>query len=178
MEIWKDVVGYEGIYEVSDIGQVRTRLGKITSNSRFEKRVWNQRILKLKIDKLGYKRVSLYKNGICKDFLVHRLVANAFIEKPNGYNVINHKDGRSNNNHVSNLEWCDSYMNNNHAFDNNLIKTGTKIIIENLETGEMKKFRSMVKASLYLEKNKDYVCHKLLKGENEFLGYRCYKSLG
>jgi len=178
MEIWKDVVGYEGIYEVSSVGSIRTKIGKVTSNARYKNRIWKQRVLKLKTDKQGYKRVSLYKEGKSKDFLVHRIVAKAFIENPSNFNIINHKDGVSSNNHVSNLEWCDSYMNNNHAFDNNLIKTGSKIILEDLNTGELHRFRSMVKASEFLGKKQEYVCQKLLKGKHEFQGYRCYRSIG
>lgn len=177
METWKDVVGFEGIYEVSDTGSVRTKVGKTTYTEMHGTRNWKQRILKLKTDRLGYKRVSLYKNGKNTDFLVHRIVASAFIDNPSNFLIVNHLDGISSNNKVENLEWCDSYRNNNHAFDNNLIKTGTKIILENLETGELLKFRSMVKASLYLNKKQDYVCQKMLKGEHEFLGFRCYKSL-
>lgn len=69
METWKDVVGYEGIYEVSDAGKIRTKLGKTTHTEKHGIRTWKQRELKLKTDKLGYKRVSLFKDG--KLSLIH-----------------------------------------------------------------------------------------------------------
>ena len=143
-KIWKDIVGYEGIYEISNIGEIRTKEGKITFTERHGKRVWKQRMLKLKSDRGGYKRASLWKDGKHQDWLVHRLVAKTYIHNPNNYPIINHKDGIPNNNSVDNLEWCTSVMNNNHAFDNRLIKTGKPIIV--CCDGNEMHFRSIAKA--------------------------------
>ena len=97
IEIWKPVVGYEGLYEVSDLGRVRSlnyhRSGKV-------------RVLKYKTDKDGYKFVILCKDGKYKSFRVHRLVALAFIPNPDNLPCINHKDENKTNNCVENLEWC------------------------------------------------------------------------
>lgn len=90
IEEWRDVIGYEGLYEVSDWGRVRR----------------NGKILKPFKDRYGYFQVSLYKNGIMRAFTIHRLVAYAFINNPNNYPEINHKDEDKTNNCVDNLEWC------------------------------------------------------------------------
>ena len=101
-EYWKPVVGYEGLYEVSNFGRVKSlKFGK-------------ERILKQsknKKTKHGYYVVCLSKNGIVKNYLVHRLVAQAFLPNPNDYKEVNHKDENPQNNIVSNLEWCDRLYN-------------------------------------------------------------------
>ena len=94
-EIWKDVVGYEGLYQVSS-------LGRIKSLFRYK------RILKPQKNIHGYLKVGLYKNGKCKIFNIHNLVANAFIENPNNYKYVNHKEKKKTNNRVENLEFCSS----------------------------------------------------------------------
>ena len=95
-ENWKAIAEYEGLYEVSDLGRVKS-LGN--DKSRKEK------ILKPQKDTGGYLLVSLYKDGHKKQLLVHRLVAEAFIKNPNNLETINHKDEDKTNNTVSNLEW-------------------------------------------------------------------------
>ena len=122
--VWADVVGYEGIYEVSNNGLVRSKEGKKTYTDRHGWRTWKQRILKQKIDKKDKTtcRVNLWKDGKPNTYLVHRLVAESFIPKVEGKDFINHIDGSRLNNHVSNLEWVTYTENNNHAFDNRLIK--------------------------------------------------------
>lgn len=97
MEIWKAIVGYEGHYEVSDCGNVRSLNW---NNEKKTKNLW------LKPTNAGYKQVYLFKDGKGKMFLVHRLVAQAFIPNPNDYPQINHKDENKSNNCVRNLEWC------------------------------------------------------------------------
>lgn len=103
--MWKDIKGYEGIYQIDEYGTVkslqRTRIGKAGSTV-----IVPERILKQKTDKDGYKEVTLSDNGKMKYFRVHRLVAEAFIPNPNAYPVINHLDENPANNHISNLEWC------------------------------------------------------------------------
>lgn len=103
-EIWKPVIGYEGFYEVSNLGNVK--------NSK------TQRILRLLNNGCGYYRVGLYKEGKFKLFLVHRLVAFAFIPNPDNLPFINHKDECTQNNHVSNLEWCTASYNVNYGTRN------------------------------------------------------------
>lgn len=103
-EIWKDVINYEGLYQVSNLGNAR-RIRKI-----------GLRNLKPRLGTTGYYIVSLSKKGIVKMQKVHRLVALAFIEKIPEYNVVNHLDGNKKNNNVNNLEWCNKSINERHAY--------------------------------------------------------------
>lgn len=168
MEIWKDVVGYESIYEVSNFGRVRTHKNKKTWSNRHECwRYWKQRVLKEKNPSGRDVRVTLWKDGKRKDFLVHRLVAFSFIPEVEGKFSINHKDGNPRNNHVDNLEWCNHLENNKHAFENGLINTNKHIILKNKETGEQYNFISMARASKFLGKNNGYVSGVLKRGKNE-----------
>lgn len=107
-EIWKQIEdGYEE-YQVSNFGQIKSLKSK------------NEKILHLDKDRYGYMNVKLCKNGTMKNFKVHRLVAMAFIENPNGFPEINHKDGNKENNFVENLEWVTKSQNIKHAFDTGL----------------------------------------------------------
>ena len=94
MEIWKDIVGYNGLYQISNCGRVKS----FHNNS--------ERILKHKTNNKGYKWVILCSNKTTKNCLIHRLVAEHFIENKNNYKIINHIDENPANNNVSNLEWC------------------------------------------------------------------------
>lgn len=157
METWKPIKGYEGLYEVSNQGRVRSSKDKTTKSKLHGERKWRQRILKQKLGKDSCCRVSLWKNKVDKTFLVHRLVAEAFIEKIEGKEYVNHIDGNRLNNFVGNLEWCDHTENNNHAFENGLMPTNQFIILENLTNGELTRFTSMSKASEYLGRNQSYI---------------------
>ena len=100
-EIWKDIKDYEGHYQVSNCGRVKSiKFGK-------------ERILKPKKDKYGYLHVNLYKNNIKKTYKVHRLVAEAFIDNTDNLTEVNHRDENKLNNNVDNLEWCNSKYNIN-----------------------------------------------------------------
>ena len=107
-EYWKPVIGYEGLYEVSNWGRVKSLERYNLSNC-----LRKGRILKQKQCKDGYKSVTLYKDGKRKIIFVHRLVAQAFIPNPNNYPYVNHKDENKQNNIVTNLEWCDAKYNTN-----------------------------------------------------------------
>lgn len=96
-EIWKDVVGYEGLYKVSNLGNVYSN--------------YVNRNLKGGYTLDGYRYVALRKNNVRKNNLVHRLVAEAFIPNPDNLPIINHKDENPHNNNVNNLEWCDYLYN-------------------------------------------------------------------
>lgn len=95
-EVWKDIEGYEGLYQVSNTGQVKS----LNYNQTGEIKVLKQGNAK------GYKRVGLFKNGKTKQYSVHRLVALAFISNPDDLPMVNHKDEDKTNNNVNNLEWC------------------------------------------------------------------------
>lgn len=161
-ELWKDVVGYEGIYQVSNFGRVKS--AKYNSH----------KYLKNKTPSGRDVRVALWKDKKPKDFLVHRLVAEAFLPKVEGKVSINHIDGNPRNNYIDNLEWCNHKENNNHAFDKFLIKTAQQVILKNKNTGEIHEFRSMSKAGIFLGKNDKYISNKVSQfksNEFELLGY-------
>lgn len=111
-EIWKAVNGYEGFYEVSSIGRVRSVPRTIISSGFPRKR---QSKMLAASDYGGYCKVTLQKDGSRKTKLVHQLVAAAFIENPNNYKTINHIDENPKNNSVENLEWCTQKYNINYG---------------------------------------------------------------
>ena len=114
MEEWRSVIGYEGIYEVSNYGRVRS-VDREVKQSNGSIGHYKGKILKGEYDKKGYRRYRLSKNNKTQKKFEHQLVAQAFIPNPNNYSMINHKDEIKDNNHVSNLEWCDSKYNNNYG---------------------------------------------------------------
>lgn len=113
-EEWRPVVGYEESYEVSNFGEVRgvDRWVPSVHGERFKKGV----IKSKKTDKDGYFRVYLSKSSKKKQFMVHRLVAEAFLDNLNNDPVVNHIDGDKQNNRADNLEWCTRSYNDLHAF--------------------------------------------------------------
>lgn len=124
-EVWKDIQGYENIYQVSNKGNVRSldRIDIIKDGRKF---VRTGKVLKAKICRKGYHRVQLCINSKCKHCNIHRLVAIAFIPTTN-YNLqVNHIDGDKTNNYVSNLEWVTNSENFNHAMKNNLLNLTSK----------------------------------------------------
>jgi len=109
---WKDIPEYEGIYQVSNTGLIKS-LERYSIQGKLIK----EKIINGGFDKDGYKHVLLCKDGIKKTAKVHRLVAQAFLLMNGNKPHINHKDGNRTNNNVSNLEWCNIQENNEHAFD-------------------------------------------------------------
>lgn len=110
-EIWKDIPNYEGIYQVSNFGNVRNKDKKLNF-----------------FDNKGYLVVDLSKNNIRKHYRVHRLVADVFIENPYNKKEVNHIDGNKHNNNVYNLEFVTSRENKIHAVNNGLNSQAIKII--------------------------------------------------
>lgn len=110
-EIFKDILGYEGLYQVSNFGNVKS-LPKGDGNGNRE------RLLKFDVSArscTSYRRVTLSKNGKTKRYQVHQLVAQAFIENPDNKPLVNHIDNNGENNHVDNLEWCTHIENMQHS---------------------------------------------------------------
>ena len=106
---WKDIPGYEGKYQVSNTGEVKSLNYRGSGKTK---------LLRQSTDKNGYKRVGLFKNGKEKKYRVHRLVAIVFLPNPNDLSQVNHKDENPSNNNVNNLEWCTIAYNNTYGTRN------------------------------------------------------------
>ena len=129
-EIFKEVKGYEGLYQVSNFGRVKS-LGNGNSNNSKE------RILKPGKATNGYLQVNLYKNGKSKMCKIHRLVADTFLSNPDGLPEVNHKDEDKTNNSVYNLEWVTAKENSNHGTRNERsAKTRSKPVLQFTLDGE------------------------------------------
>lgn len=109
-EIWKDIKGYEGSYQVSNFGRVKS-LERVVYTKNGSKRCVREIIMKPEICTFDYPCVFLRKNYTKKTKLIHRLVAEAFIPNPDNLPVVNHKDEDKTNCHVDNLEWCTQQYN-------------------------------------------------------------------
>lgn len=145
-EIWLPVQGYEGLYEVSDHGRVRS--GKV--------------ILKPHHMNNGYDNVSLFKNGKYKFFGIHRLVALAFVPNESRLPQVNHKDGNKRNNFASNLEWCSASRNIQHAYDEGLKENCRKHCRELGKRGsrELDAYRQSIKRPVIsIRIDSGVVCH-------------------
>lgn len=138
IEIWKCINGYDGKYQISSNGRVRS-----LNFNKTEETV----ILKQSSDTYGYKQVTLYKNGKRKTYKVHRLVAETFISNPNKYPQVNHKDENKENNSVKNLEFCTEQYNINYGTRNERV---SKELKEKYNDGTF---------SMYGEKNPMYGRH-------------------
>lgn len=162
-EIWKDIKGYEGLYQVSNLGKIKTVKGNKTR--------------KLQYDNQGYAHILLCKNNTPKRYKVHRLVAEAFIQNPNNYPFVNHKDEIKSNNNVDNLEWCNAKYNANYGMTQikriNTFKkqktkpfTKRKVIQYDYEQNFIKEWQSINEASRKLGITKQSIsecCRKLRK---------------
>lgn len=112
---WKDVIGFEGLYQVSDDGRVRSLPRLKICGFNGKQSVQKGRILKPGHTNDGYAFVNLVKDGKSKPHYIHRLVAQAFLSNPNNYPVVNHKDENPSNNYYKNLEWCTQQYNINYG---------------------------------------------------------------
>lgn len=185
--VWKDVVGYEGLYKISSAGEAWSEISKKT--------------LKLSDNRRYYRAVSLYKNGRTEKYLVHRLVAMAFLANDECKETVNHIDGNKINNNVLNLEWSTQKENNEHAYKTglhriteeqinvltkngkqygekagkrNAEKNGKPVIAVNNNDGEIRKFSSISEASRALNASPGNISNSLKNGYT-VKGYKFYK---
>lgn len=149
-EVWKDIKGYEGLYQVSNLGRVHS-LDRFVPRKTGTVQKVHGKILKLTEDKDGYHQVSLWKRNKVKKAKVHRLVGEAFIPNPNNLPEINHINEVKNDNRVGNLEWCTRKENINHGTRSEQVaKTKRKPVIGiNLNTGKKTIFKSMRETSKF-----------------------------
>lgn len=165
-EVWKDIPKYKGVYQVSNLGRVKS-LDRIVIDKNGRKRLCKGKILKNNIYINGYLYVRLCDKEKNKQFQVHRLVAQAFIPNPNNLPEVNHKDEDKTNNKVSNLEWCTSKYNCNYGTRNKrnskLISKALKgkfigaknpnakaVVMYDIQGNKLKEFEMMKDAGKYL----------------------------
>ena len=132
-EVWRDVAEYNGKYQVSNLGRVRSVCD--TKQSRVI-------ILKPMKQKNGYLYVSLWRNNKKKNVLIHRLVAQSFVDNPNNHKEVNHKDENKENNVVENLEWCE------HKYNMNYGSVGNKISVAKMGKAPWNKGKKFPNISL------------------------------
>lgn len=177
MEQWKDIPGYEGIYQASTEGRIRTVEGKITTSVRHGVRHWKQRIIqqhyitrKGKNEKNSDARVTLWLEKKPHYWLVSRLVAMTWCEGYSKGMTVNHIDGNPQNNRCNNLEWVSLKENIQKGFRNGLYPMYSCVVIE--ADGTEKSFMSYADASRYLGKSPKYVSNLFKKGKDVQVGDR------
>ena len=119
-EIWKDIEGYEGLYQISNLGRIRSldvRTYQRNKFGKFQYVLHKGKVLKAQKQRNGYLTIDLHRKGQFKRQTIHRLVAEAFIPNNDNNKYINHKDNDILNNKVSNLEWCTQKYNIKYAYD-------------------------------------------------------------
>ena len=162
--LWKDIPGFEGIYQASNTGSIRTKPGKVTSNKRYAKRVWKSRVLKVKYLRNGKRkdaRVTLWKDGKESDHLVSRLAAMTWVDGYAPGLTVNHIDGNPENNAIENLEWLSLGDNVRKGYETGLFDKCQKPITLVGETSCVS-FNSRAQASGFLGRNKGYI-HNCIK---------------
>lgn len=127
MEIYKDIIGFENIYQISNLGNVRS-LDRLVRSHKDKTRTIKGKSYIPYIGLRGYKTVNLRIAKNIKLIPIHRLVAIAFIDNPDNKPCVNHKDGNKLNNEISNLEWVTYKENNNHARDTGLWWSRFKVV--------------------------------------------------
>ena len=169
MEQWRDIKGYENLYQISNLGRVKC-LGNGNSNNSKE------RILKPGITKGDYLQVTLFKEGKRKQYYIHRLVANSFIDNPDNYNEVNHINEDKTDNRVDNLEWCDRTYNCNYGSRNERMATIRKkpIYSVNKTTNEITYYQSATDAEKITKISNAHICSCCNGKRKTAGGYKWY----
>ena len=166
MEEWKDIPGYEGIYQASTDGRIRTVEGKTTFSKTHGKRVWKQRVLKQKCheNRKGRRdfRIELWKEGTHKTWLVSRLIALTWCDGYQDGLTVNHIDGNYMNNNANNLEWVSLSDNIRLGFETGLYPTQKECVLID-EHGNRSYFRSQVQASKSIGRSNQYIANKIMR---------------
>lgn len=173
-EIWKDVVNYEGLYQISNLGRVRSLDRYVRTISNSVRRI--KGVVMTNCFDGNYYHVILHKNGSKKVSLVHRLVACAFVDNPDNLPFVNHIDGNKLNNASTNLEWCTASENTKHAFRVGLCKPITShyrgVKAFRLDNGSfVGEYRSQHEAARSLGLNVAHVCSVLRGRSKHTCGY-------
>lgn len=159
-EIYKNIQGYEGKYQISNLGNVYSLI--------------TNKILKPRLTLDGYYQVDLCKNGVKKHLYIHRLVAQSFLDNPKNYKIVNHKDENSMNNIVSNLEWCNSTYNNNYGNCKRKISEANSIKINqyDMDGNFIKQWLGINNIERCLKINKGNICMCCKGKRNNAGGYK------
>lgn len=166
-EEWRDVIGYEGYYQVSSIGRIKSLKRKVCNNTGL--REIKEQIMVNIADKYGYMCITLSKNRNIKTIKIHRLVAMAFIENPNNLPQVNHIDENKSNNNVSNLEWCTQKYNINYG---SRTEKCSKKVVQILDNKIIKVFNSVNEASRFMNCNKYNISMCCKKKRKTTCGYK------
>ena len=174
-EVWKDVVDYEGLYQVSNLGRVKG-CERIIKHFRGGNRILKEKFRSLANDLTGYKFVDLYKNGKGNMMKVHRLVSMAFIENPENKSQVNHINGIKYDNNIDNLEWSTISENRQHAFRTGLQKPNINnekpVLMYSKDTNEfICSFVSIAKASKHINCTTSDICNVLKNRQKSVRGY-------
>ena len=155
-EIYKDIIGYIGLYQISNFGNIKSLPKKRFNGNHYINR--SEIIIKALVSKRGYASVGLYDNdGNFKLIKIHKLVATAFIDNPNKKKYINHINGIKNDNKIENLEWCTESENTIHAYENYLMPQAC--ILLDLKTGIY--YDSIKEASRYSSYSSNHITNML-----------------
>lgn len=158
MEIWKSIKGYEGLYEVSNFGKIKSLDRLVRHKKESDFRIQKGAIKKQPKNSDGYLTVILYLKNKQKSFLVHRLVCYHFKNNPQNKPTVNHKDGNKLNNHINNLEWNTISENTKHAWETGLIKkkSGDSCNNRKLSSLQVSEIKNLLPNNTHLEISKMY----------------------
>lgn len=177
MEIWKDIENYEGLYQVSNLGRIKS-LPHIVKTHRASF-ISKEKLCKLATEHNGYLMKYLSKYGKKKYFSVHRLVAKAFIPNPTGLPFVNHKNENKSDNRVENLEWCDAKYNTNFGTGierrakKQTNKHGAKPVIQiDMNDNEIQVFQSFSEIGRVLGLNIRNICRCCMGYQKTAYGYK------
>jgi len=152
IEVWKDINKYEGLYQISNLGRVKS-LGRFYNPGRegTPSRYLKEYIKDGAYDKKGYLRIGLSKNGVTETHKLHRLVAIHFIDNQNKYPQVNHKNGVKDDNKEENLEWVNNSINQKHAYRTglNISRKGEKHAMSKLKNKDVKQIRTLYSSGMY-----------------------------
>ena len=174
MEEWKPINGYEGAYEISSEGRVRS-LGRYQNCVHNGKEFRKERIMKLYLSEWKYLTVSLCKNSKHKSFQVHRLVAEAFIPNPENKEEVNHKNGNKTDNRLANLEWTTKSENAVHAHRVLGVRCSFERPVRCVETGKV--YRSTAEAARQLNVNPSRINNVIAGWYGARTAYGCHWEL-